>query len=93
MKDDVNEGFSSNFADLVRWATVAHRHRMGNLVWVGWCPGKKPSHLGKGSHLIMLSRQGFWHLRNGFDDKEIARGHIDLVLKAWLSTGNTAQRI
>ena len=66
---------------------------MGNLVWVGWCPGKKPSHLAKGSHLIMLSRQGFWHLRNGFDDKEIARGHIDLVLKAWLSTGNTAQRI
>ena len=36
--DHVNEGFSSNVADLVRWATVAHRHGMGNLVWVGWCP-------------------------------------------------------
>ena len=38
LKDVVNEGFSSNVADLVRWATVAHRLRMGNLVWVGWCP-------------------------------------------------------
>ena len=29
LQDDVNEGFSSNLADLVRWATVAHRHKMG----------------------------------------------------------------
>ena len=41
LRDEVNEGFRSNVADLVRWATVAHRHRMGNLVWVGWCPEKK----------------------------------------------------
>ena len=82
LKDEVNEGFSSNLADLVWWATVAHRHQMGNLVWV-W----------KGSHLIMLSKEGFIQLSEAFSEGEIERGHIDLVLKAWLASGNTAQRV
>ena len=32
LTDVVNEGFSYNVADLVRWATVAHRHQVGNLI-------------------------------------------------------------
>ena len=43
LQDEENEGFSANLADLVRWATVAHRHKMGNFIWVGWCPGKSPA--------------------------------------------------
>ena len=93
LKDEVNEGFSSNLADLVRWATVAHRHQVGNLVWVGWCPASKPSQLGKGSHLIMLSKEGFVKLSEAFARDEIERGHIDLVLKAWLRKDDTAQRV
>ena len=80
-------------ADLVRWATVAHRHHMGNLVWVGWCPEQKASQLRKGSHLIMVSKPGFIQLSRAFDEGAIERGHIDLVLKTWLKTGNTAQRV
>ena len=34
LKDTVNEGFSSNVADLVRWATFADRMKMGNLMWL-----------------------------------------------------------
>ena len=93
LSDEVNEGFSSNVADLVRWATVAHRHRMGNIVWVGWCPYKKPSQLGKGSHLLMLSREGFKAVAGAMMDNHIKRGHIDLVLKHWLQTDGTAQRV
>ena len=48
--DEINEGFSSNLADLVRWATVAHRNKMGNLIWVGWNHKKKASELGWGTH-------------------------------------------
>ena len=41
LADDENEGFSSNLADLVRHATVAHRLGWGNLIWVGWVQGGK----------------------------------------------------
>ena len=93
LNDVVNEGFSSNVADLVRWATVAHRHRMGNFVWVGWCPTRKPSQLVKGSHLIMLSKEGFAHMGQAMTHDEIKRGHLDLVFKEWLLTGSTAQKV
>ena len=94
LKDEVNEGFSSNLSDLVRWATVAHRHKVGNLIWVGWCPApQKATQLGKGSHLIMLSQEGAIHMAEAFADGEIERGHIDFVLKAWLKSGNTAERV
>ena len=94
LKDEENEGFSSNVADLVRWATVAHRHKMGNLIWVGWCPEKdKTSRLSNGSHLIMVSRTGLSHIAKALHKQEIESGHIDLVLKKWLSKGNTAEKV
>ena len=94
MEDEQNEGFSSNVSDLVRWATVAHRKGMGNMVWVGWVPEKgKPSRLSHGSHLIMVSKQGLSHLAKAFLKNEIRRGHIDLVLKEWLMKGQTAARV
>ena len=94
LEDEENEGFSSNLADLVRWATVAHRQGMGNLVWVGWCPAKdKRSRLSNGSHCVMVSKTGLSHMTKAFFEGKIRRGHIDLVLKEWLSTGSTAARV
>ena len=40
VKDEVSKGLSSNVGELVRWAIVAHRAGVGNIVWVGWHPGK-----------------------------------------------------
>lgn len=93
LKDEVNEGFSSNLGD---FGAVGHcgaqgwngQHRVGGLV-----PWKTASHLSKGSHLIMLSKDGLVQMAAAFHSGEIKRGHIDLVLKAWLPTGNTAERV
>ena len=83
LQDEENEGFSSNVADLVRWATVAHRHKMGNLVWVGWDHGNdKPSRLSNGSHLIMVSKTGLSHMAKALFERQIERGHIDFVKKS-----------
>ena len=54
---------------------------------------KKTSVLAKGSHLIMLSKDGFVKLAQGFTHKQIGRGHIDLVLKAWLTENNRAEEV
>ena len=72
---------------------MAHRHGMGNLVWVGWVPGKKPSQLGVGSHCIMLSKDGMVHLSRAFCSGEIERRDVDLALKHWLTTGDNAQQM
>ena len=32
-------------------------------------------------------------MSEAFSEGELERGHIDLVLKAWLASGNTAQRV
>ena len=93
LTDDVNEGFSSNLADLVRWAIVAHRKKMGHLIWAGWCPGKKPSMLCKGSHLLMLSKEGMVSLSHGINSGSIERGHIDLVLREWLVLQGVAEDV
>ena len=91
LKDTESEGFAENVSDLVRWATHAHRQKMGDLVWVGWCPVKKPSHMGHGAHCIMLSKAGFIKVSEGFTSGAIARGHIDISLKHWLQSPGVAQ--
>ena len=35
---DLNDGLSSNVADLLRMATKCHRENMGDIIWFGWCP-------------------------------------------------------
>ena len=88
------EGFSHNLADLVRYATIAHRKRMGNIIWVGWSPDRrKPSVLAKGSHLLMCSKTGILHIFNGMHQRRIERGHIDLELKYWLQSSTVAKDV
>ena len=81
--DEINEGFSSNVADLVRWATVAHRNKVGNFMWFGWNHKKKPSELGWGTHGLMLSKDGFtiWLMPS------LQRRSIEATLMSFLSIG------
>ena len=89
-----NEGFSENLADLVRYGTIAHRLNMGNVFWVGLNPERqRPSRISMGSHLRMASKTGIVHVFEGIHSGQIARGHIDLSLKHWLSSGTVASRV
>ena len=79
-----DEGYTENVADLVRWATVAHREGCGNLVWIGWVPHKKPSHMHHGGHCLLLSKDGMVKVAEAMGNGGIAKGHIDLKLRCWL---------
>ena len=93
-KDTTNEGFSSNLTDLVRYATLAHRKDMGNIIWVGWSPAhKKPSRLRCGSHLIMVTKEGMLHMYDAMHHGVMARDHWDVSLLNWLSIGTVAQLV
>ena len=88
-----DEGYHENVADLVRWATVAHRKECGHLLWVGWCPHRKPSQMGHGAHAILVSKRGMVSISEALSEGKIAKGHIDLELRHWLQKEGVAKTV
>jgi len=85
--EDLNDGLSSNVADLLRMATKCHRENMGDLIWFGWCShsnGTAPSWLSKGSTGLMLTKKGAACVSTAMEEGKVPRGHIDLELLKWL---------
>ena len=52
-----DQGFCRDVVDMMRIATMCHRRKMGNLIWVSWVPSKqKPSRVGHGSQCLMITK-------------------------------------
>ena len=85
-------GFCRDVIDVVRIATMCHRHHMGNIIWLSWCPNKgKPSRIGHGSQCILMTRAGMLAVNEAKEKGELKRGHIDLELQAWLLKNRNAE--
>ena len=92
-EDDPNHGFSQDVCDVMRIATMSHRVGWGDLIWLSWVPNKKkPTRIGHGSQCLLLTKLGFHAIRSAIDRKVLKRGHIDLVLQAWLRAPHEAER-
>ena len=84
-EDDPNFGFFRDVCDMVRIATLCHRRGVGDFIWVSWCPVKAhPSRIGHGSACLLVTKHGFETLNEAVLGGKVERGHIDLVLQAWL---------
>ena len=81
-----NYGFSRDVCDMMRIATMCHRSDMGDLIWVTYCPNKQhTSRIGHGSACILVTKSGMEAVRQAAKGSNLLqRGHIDLVLQAWL---------
>ena len=65
MSDEAEDGkgFCRDVVDMMRIATMCHRHHMGDFIWVSWVPSKqRPSRIGHGSQCLMLTKFGFFCL-------------------------------
>ena len=50
---------SMELRDILQLCTHAHRHKHGNVVWLGWIAGKdKKTYIHHGAHCIAVSHQG-----------------------------------
>ena len=88
-----DKGFSRDVVDMMRIATMCHRQGMGDFIWVSWVPAKqKPSRIGHGSQLLMLSKFGMYAVTEAKDRGLLKRGHIDLALNAWLLKEDEAKK-
>ena len=88
-----DQGFSRDVVDMMRIATMCKRKGMGEFIWVSWVPNKqKPSRIGHGSQCIMMTKTGMAACADARDRGLLTRGHIDLVLQAWLLQGQEATR-
>ena len=62
-ESELDQGFSRDVVDMMRIATMCHRHHMGDFIWVSWVPSKqRPSRIGHGSQCLMLTKFGFFCL-------------------------------
>ena len=87
------KGFSQDVVDLMRIATLCSREGWGNIIWVSWVPKpKKKTFLGHGSALVLVTKDGMQAIKAAMTRKVLQRGHIDLQLQDWLSTGDEAMR-
>ena len=88
-----DQGFCRDVVDMMRIATMCHRHSMGDIIWVSWVPNKqKPSRIGHGSQCLMMTKQGIFAVGSAKDRGVLKRGHIDLELQAWLLQANVAEK-
>ena len=81
--------------DLVAYATLAHRQKRGDFMFMGWQPhgaGESAStpcvdRMRSGLMLSMVSQQGFLHLETQWKDAPSlsAVGHVDIKLKNFWS--------
>ena len=95
-RDDVNDGLSSNVADLLRMATFCHRQQMGHIIWFGWCSasnGTHPSWPVQASHGLMVSKTGALAIAAAMHTQKVIPGYIDLILLWWLRKDGEAQRV
>ena len=85
VEEEDDKGFSRDVIDMMRIATMCHRHQMGDFIWVSWVPNKqRPSRIGHGSALLMVTKAGMAAVHGAKERGLLTRGHIDLVLKDWL---------
>ena len=79
--------------DLVAYATLAHRKKRGDFMFMGWQPhgagdsSKNIDRMRSGLMLSMVSQQGFLHLETQWQQAPqlSAVGHVDLKLKNFWS--------
>ena len=89
--DDADEGMCENVADMVRMAKYAHCKGMGDIIWCSWVPrGPKGKSSGvtilqRGTAMLMLTKKGFGAFDRACEAGDIPPGHIDIVLKNWLT--------
>ena len=88
-----DQGFSREVIDMMRIATMCHRHKMGNLIWVSWVPKKQQtSRIGHGSCCLLMTKSGMFAVSEAKQRGLLKRGHIDLELQAWLLQGDEAEK-
>ena len=93
IEEDVDKGFCRDVVDMMRIATMCDREGMGDFIWVSWVPNKqKPSRIGHGSQCIMVTKPGMAAVLSAKDRGLLKRGHIDLVLQAWLLNEGEAKK-
>ena len=75
--------------DIVKVCTVAHRHEVGDLVWLGWNPQETrnqtncKTQLGYGSQCVAVTRRAATSMLQSFGRAPFLPNHIDLELKRW----------
>lgn len=87
-------GHVSEFlVDFVKISTAAHRHGVGDFVWMGHQPhgpepNQKPVHsprIGQGSQFVMITQKGARSFLAFLNGKINSKGrHIDQMMKQWM---------
>ena len=78
---------SQEIKDLVRLVTLAHRHDLGDLVWLSWDGANSRGHKCKPGHactLLAVTIPGARKLQGLMLSGKIKKGHFDLSLLSWL---------
>jgi hypothetical protein len=76
--------------DIMKYATQAHRSRVGDVVWMCWQPGgagSKPRRTespSSGSMFIMMTVNGAQLVKGAMDSGLLPMGHFDLKLLSWM---------
>ena len=76
--------------DILRYATCAARHQMGDLIWWSWNaaqPGEEarvPSRLQYGTQFVSYTKKAASALEAAMNSGQLEKGHWDLVLKRFL---------
>ena len=73
--------------DLVKMCTLAHRYKVGNLVWLSWEGANQQGHRAQPQHgctLLGVTMTGARGLLEAITANAIQKGHWDLMLLEWL---------
>lgn len=84
--------------DIVKVCTAAHRHDVGDLVWLGWNPQESrvqkcaKGQLGYGSQCVAVTRRAAASMLRVFGTKPFVPNHIDIELKRWAKSPESEHR-
>ena len=76
--------------DIMKYATHAHRAKVGDVVWMCWQPGEAGSNLKRqtspssGSKFIMMTVNGARQVKGAMDCGLLPMGHFDHKLLTWM---------
>ena len=76
--------------DIMKYATHAHREKVGDVVWMCWQPGgagskpKRTASPSSGSMFIMMTVNGARQVKGAMDSGLLPMGHFDCKLLSWM---------